>query len=47
VQLTVRHVSGNLLAVEPLDLGPGVPATAALQRERGTRPDVTPERGDQ
>lgn len=46
-QLTVRDPYGDLLDVEPLDLGPGAPATAALERERGRQPDDAPEDGDQ
>jgi hypothetical protein len=45
-QLTVRDAHGDLLEVEPLDLGPGAPATAALERERGPEPADAPERGD-
>jgi hypothetical protein len=44
--LTVRSSQGDLLEVEPLDLGPNAPATAALEAERGPEPrDVRP-RGD-
>lgn len=32
--LTVRHAQGNLLEVEPLDLGPGAPASRALELDR-------------
>jgi hypothetical protein len=32
--LTVRQAQGDLLEVEPLDLGPGSPATRALELER-------------
>jgi hypothetical protein len=42
-ELTVRKAHGDLLEVEPLDLGPGAPGTAALEHERGLEPD---ERGD-
>jgi hypothetical protein len=44
-ELTVRDAHGDLLEVEPLDLGPGAPATIALERERGPQPDDG-ERGD-
>jgi hypothetical protein len=45
-QLIVRQAHGDLLDVEPLDLGPGAPATAALERERGPEPEDVLERGD-
>lgn len=45
-ELTVREAQGDLLDVEPLDLGPHAPATAALARERGPQPDDTRERGE-
>jgi hypothetical protein len=45
-QLIVREAHGDLLDVEPLDLGPGAPATAALARERGPGPEDVLERGD-
>lgn len=45
-ELTVRDARGDLLAVEPLDLGPDAPATAALEQERGPQPDHADERGD-
>jgi hypothetical protein len=32
--LTVRQAQRDLLEVEPLDLGPGSPATRALELER-------------
>jgi hypothetical protein len=44
-ELTVRDAHGDLLDVEPLDLAPGAPATIALERDRGPRPDDA-ERGD-
>ncbi|MGI8781544.1 MAG: hypothetical protein ACR2L8_15500 [Solirubrobacteraceae bacterium] len=45
-ELTVRNAHGDLLEVEPLDLGPAAPATTALAHERGSQPDDAPERGD-
>lgn len=36
--LIVRHADGDVLALEPLDLGPGAPGTAALETERGPEP---------
>jgi hypothetical protein len=45
-ELIVRDVQGDLLEVEPLDLGPGAPATAALEHERGPDPGEARERGD-
>lgn len=45
-ELTVRAAHGDLLEIEPLDLGPGAPATIALERERGPQPDDAAERGD-
>jgi hypothetical protein len=38
--LTVRDAEGDLLDVEPLDLGPDAPATAALAAERGPQPEA-------
>jgi hypothetical protein len=46
-ELTVRGPRGDLLDVEPLDLGPGAPATSALELERGTRPHAAREGGEQ
>ncbi len=45
--LIVRQAEGELLDVEPLNLGPGAPATAALEAERGPRPDDAAGRGRQ
>jgi hypothetical protein len=45
-ELTVRRVQSDLLDVDPLDLGPGAPATAALEAERGPQPGEVPERGE-
>jgi hypothetical protein len=33
-ELTVTHAHADLLEIEPLDLGPGAPASAALAEER-------------
>lgn len=46
VELTVRSAQGDLLEVEPLDLGPDAPATAALAAERGPHPADTRQRGE-
>jgi hypothetical protein len=43
--ITVSQARGDLLLVEPIDLGPGSPATAALEVERGPRPAGVLERG--
>ncbi len=40
IELTVRDAEGDLLDVEPLDLGPDAPATAALAAERGPQPEA-------
>jgi hypothetical protein len=37
-ELTVRDAWRDLLDVEPVDLGPGAPASAALALERGSHP---------
>jgi hypothetical protein len=37
-ELTVRDAHGDLLEGQPLDLGPGAPATIALEHERGPQP---------
>ncbi|MCL2419485.1 MAG: hypothetical protein FWD04_09345 [Conexibacteraceae bacterium] len=37
-ELIVSHATGDLLEIEPLDLGPDAPATAALAAERGPEP---------
>jgi hypothetical protein len=46
-QLTVRDAHGDLLEVQPLDLGPGTPATIALEHERGPQPHNAIKSGDQ
>lgn len=46
VDLTVRSAQGDLLDVEPLDLGPDAPATAALAAERGPHPADARQRGE-
>jgi hypothetical protein len=43
--ITVTEARDDLLLVEPIDLGPGAPATAALEVERGPEPTAPPERG--
>jgi hypothetical protein len=45
-ELTVRYAQSDLLEVEPLDLGPDTPGTAALEAERGPQPGDVPERGE-
>jgi hypothetical protein len=45
-ELTVRSAQADLLDVEPLDLGPNAPATAALAAERGPRPTDRAGRGE-
>ena len=45
-ELTVRDAHGDLLEVQPLDLGPGTPATIALEHERGPQPHTAIESGD-
>jgi hypothetical protein len=45
--LTVRDAHGDLVEVQPLDLGPGTPATIALEHERGPQPHDAIESGDQ
>lgn len=37
-ELTVRAAESDLLLVDPLDFGPGSPATAAFAAERGPQP---------
>jgi hypothetical protein len=37
-ELVVIRAEGDLLELEPLDLGPGAPGTAALEAERGPEP---------
>jgi hypothetical protein len=46
-ELTVRDAHGDLLEVQPLDLGPGTPATIALEHQRGPQPHNSIKRGDQ
>jgi hypothetical protein len=46
-ELTVRDAHGDLLEVQPLDLGPGTPATIALEHERGPEPHDAIKSGDQ
>lgn len=41
-ELSVRAAESDLLLVDPLDFGPGAPATAALEAERGPQPDIRP-----
>lgn len=43
--LIVRHASTDLLDVEPIDLGPGAPMTAALEAERGPEPSAPQDAG--
>jgi hypothetical protein len=43
--ITVTEARDDLLLVEPIDLGPGAPATAALEVERGPQPTAPRERG--
>jgi hypothetical protein len=45
-ELTVRTAQSDLLEVDPLDLGPNGPATAALEAERGPEPDAVRQRGE-
>jgi hypothetical protein len=46
-ELTVRDAHGDLLEVQPLDLGPGTPATIAREHERGPQPHDASKSGDQ
>ena len=46
-ELVVRAAKSDLLEVEPLSFGPGAPATAALELERGPRPGDAAARGEQ
>jgi hypothetical protein len=41
----VHSAQGDLLEVEPLDLGPDAPATAVLEVERGPEPREVRQRG--
>jgi hypothetical protein len=43
-ELSVRPAESDLLSVDPLDFGPGAPATAALAAERGPQPDDVRQR---
>jgi len=43
-ELIVSYAEGDLLDVEPVDLGPGSPGTAALEAVRGPAP--SPRDGD-
>jgi hypothetical protein len=45
-ELTVHAAQGDLLEVDPLDLGPDAPATAALEVERGPAPGDVRQRGE-
>ena len=45
-ELTVHSAQSDLLEVEPLDLGPDAPATAALNVERGPQPRDMRQRGE-
>jgi hypothetical protein len=45
--LIVRAAEAELLDIDALNLGPGSPATAALEAERGPRPDDAAGRGRQ
>lgn len=42
-ELIIRPAQGDLLEVEPLDLGPGAPGAAALEAERGPQPTPGPD----
>ena len=45
-ELTVHAAQSDLLEVDPLDLGPDAPATAALEVERGPEPRDVRQRGE-
>ena len=45
-ELTVHSAQSDLLEVDPLDLGPDAPATAALEVERGPEPPDVRQRGE-
>jgi hypothetical protein len=45
-ELTVRTAQDDLLEVDPLDLGPDAPGTAALAVERGPEPGDVRRRGE-
>lgn len=44
-ELTVTAAREDLLLVDPIDFGPGAPATAALALERGPQPAPVRHRG--
>jgi hypothetical protein len=44
--LTVHSAQSDLLEVDPLDLGPDAPATAALEVEHGPQPGDVRQRGE-
>jgi hypothetical protein len=45
-ELSVRAAESDLLLADPLDFGPGDPATAALAAERGPQPDDVRQRDE-
>jgi hypothetical protein len=45
-ELTVRTAQNDLLEVDPLDLGPDAPTTAALEAERGPESRDVRQRGE-
>ena len=45
-ELTVHSAQSDLLEVDPLDLRPDAPATAALEAERGPEPGDVRQRAD-
>jgi hypothetical protein len=45
-ELTVHTAQSDLLEVDPLDLGPDAPATAALEVERGPASRDVRQRGE-
>jgi hypothetical protein len=45
-ELTVRTAQSDLLEVDPIDLGPDAPATAALEAERGPEARDVRQRGE-
>jgi hypothetical protein len=45
-ELTVHTAQRDLLDVDPLELGPDAPATAALEAERGRQPGDLRQRGE-
>lgn len=44
--LTVRDAQGDLLDADPLQFGPGAPASTALALERGPQPADARQRGE-